>query len=120
ARIRLLSPRALLLRLERRLELLTGGPLDLPARQQTLRNTIAWSYDLLEKAEKTLFRRLSVFVGGCTLEAAEAVCNVGGDLGSEALDGIASLLDKSLLRQVEGADGEPRLQMLETIREYAR
>src|SRR5205085_11417051 len=67
-----------------------------------------------------LFRRLSVFVGGCTLEAAEVVCNVARDLGSGALDGITSLLDKSLLRQVEAADGEPRLQMLETIREFAR
>jgi predicted ATPase len=119
ARVRLLPPQALLRRLERRLDLLTGGSLDLPARQQTLRNTIAWSYDLLEEAEKTLFRRLSVFVGGCTLEAADAVCSADGNVGFGALDGIASLLDKSLLQRVEAGDGEPRIRMLETIREYA-
>src|SRR5947209_1637734 len=79
ARIRLFPPRALLSRLESRLKLLTGGARDLPARQQTLRDAIAWSYDLLDGEEQKLFRRLSVFVGGCTLEAAEAVCDLGGD-----------------------------------------
>ena len=88
--------------------LLTGGARDLPARQQTMRDAIAWSYDLLTPDEQALFRRLAVFVGGCTLEAAEAVCDARGDLGIEVLDGIASLVDKSLLRQEDGPDGEPR------------
>jgi predicted ATPase/class 3 adenylate cyclase/DNA-binding XRE family transcriptional regulator len=119
ARIRLFAPAALLARLENRLLLLIGGPRDLPARQQTLRNTIAWSYNLLDEGEQTLFARLVVFVGGWTLDAAEAVCNPAGDLEIAILDGLQSLLDKSLVRQVEGPDGEPRFVMLETIREYA-
>ena len=119
ARIRLLSPRAMLSRLERRLPLLTGGARDLPTRQQTLRGTIAWSYDLLDEGERVLFRRLAVFVGGCTLEAIAAVCDPDGDLGLDVLDGVASLVAKSLLRQDEGPDGELRIGMLETIREYA-
>ena len=102
-----------------RLKLLTGGARDLPTRQQTLRGTIDWSYNLLDANEQRLFARLGVFVGGWTVEAAEAVCNADGDLGLDVLDGLQSLLDKSLLRQVEGADGEPRFTMLETIREYA-
>ena len=111
---------AILNRLERRLSLLTGGARDLPERQRTLRDTIAWSYDLLNDEEQRLFRRLAVFVGGCTLEAAEAVCDADGDLGLDQMfDGIASLVDKSLLRQEDGPDGEPRFTMLETIREYA-
>jgi predicted ATPase/DNA-binding SARP family transcriptional activator len=124
ARMRLFTPQGLLSRLGSRLKLLTGGPRDLPARQQTLRDTIAWSYDLLTEAERMLFRRLSVFVGGCTLEAAEAVSNAAGDLQIPVLDGVASLLDQSLLRQVEsegytaGWGGEPRFVMLETIREF--
>ncbi len=118
-RSKLFSPQALLPRLRNRLKLLVGGAQDLPLRQQTLRGTIAWSYDLLEEAEKTLFRRLAVFVGGCTLETAEAVCNTNGDLEVDMLDAVAVLVDKSLLRQQEQADGEPRLLMLETIREYA-
>ena len=117
-RSKLLSPQALLPRLRNRLKLLVGGARDRPARQQTLRGTITWSYDLLDKAEKTLFRRLAVFVGGCTLEASEAVCNAHGDLEIDTLDGVASLVDKSLLRQGAQANGEPRLLMLETIREY--
>ncbi len=117
ARIKLFPPQALLARLQSRLKMLTGGARDLPARQQTLRDTITWSYDLLDEGEKTLFRRLSIFVGGSTLEAAEAVCDATV-LGIDLLDGLASLVDKSLLRQVEGADGEPRFVMLETIREY--
>jgi predicted ATPase/serine/threonine protein kinase/DNA-binding NarL/FixJ family response regulator len=118
-RSKLFSPQALLTRLENRLKLLVGGARDLPLRQQTLRGTIVWSYDLLDKDEKTLFRRLAVFVGGCTLEAAAAVCNALGDLEEDVLDGVARLVDKSLLRQEAQADGEPRLLLLETIREYA-
>ena len=119
ARIRLLPPQALLQRLSSRLKLLTGGGRNLPARQQTLRGAIDWSYSLLDPAEQTLFARLAVFVGGCTLEAIEAVCNAEGDLQVDVLDGTASLLDKSLLRQVEGPANEARFVMLETIREYA-
>jgi predicted ATPase/class 3 adenylate cyclase len=118
ARIKLLPPQALLARLENRLKLLTGGARDLPARQQTLRGAIAWSCDLLEEPEKRLFRRLAVFVAGCTLEAAEAVCSADGDLEIDVLEGLASLVDKSLLQQNDLASGEPRFTMLETIREY--
>jgi non-specific serine/threonine protein kinase len=137
ARIKVLPPAALLARLEHRLPLLTGGGRDLPARQQTMRDAIAWSYDLLNEEEKTVFRRLSVFVGGFTLEAAERVVGSTGVrvAGSTAtlppapltrrhldtpsvLDHLASLVDNSLVRQVEGSDGEPRFVMLETIREY--
>ena len=118
ARIRLFNPSAMLARLERRLPLLTGGARDLPARQQTLRATIAWSYDLLDDAEQRLFRRLAQFVGGCTLEAAEAVCNGDGDLGIAVLDGVASLVAKNLLRRAEAPDGDSRFLMLETIRGY--
>ena len=117
-RSKLFSPQALLPRLRNRLKLLVGGAQDLPLRQQTLRGTIAWSYDLLEEAEKILFRRLSVFVGGCTLEAVESVCNTNADLEIDVLDAVARLVDKSLLRQEAEIDGEPRLLMLETIREY--
>jgi predicted ATPase len=119
ARIKLFAPEALLKRLERCLPLLTGGPRDLPARQQTLRQTLDWSYQLLNAGEQKLFRRLAVFVGGCTLDAAEAVCNGDRNLPFVVVDGIASLLDKSLLRTVDGPDGEARFTMLETSREYA-
>ncbi|HYB53611.1 MAG TPA: protein kinase, partial [Thermoanaerobaculia bacterium] len=119
ARVKLLSPAALRARLESRLALLTDGARDLPARQQTLRGAIDWSHDLLDPAEQMLFRRLSVFAGGCTLEAAEAVCNARTDLERDVLDLMSSLIDKSLVQQVEPADGEPRFLMLETIREYA-
>jgi predicted ATPase len=118
ARIKMLSPSAMLARLESCLKLLTGGARDLPTRQQTLRGTVDWSYSLLNPAEQTLFRRLSVFLGGCTLEAVEAVCDTAGDLGLDALDGMASMVDKSLAQQVEAA-GETRFVMLSTIREYA-
>ncbi|HEX6737279.1 MAG TPA: adenylate/guanylate cyclase domain-containing protein, partial [Vicinamibacteria bacterium] len=120
ARVRLLPLPTLLARLEHRLQVLTGGAQDLPARHQTLRGAITWSHDLLDAGEQQLFRRLAVFAGGCTLEAAELVCNVGGDLALELLDGLASLVDKSLLRQSERADGEPCFVMLDTIREYGR
>ena len=120
ARIKLLPPQALLARLAQRLAMLTSGARDVPARHQTLRNTIAWSYDLLGAAEQQLFRRLSVFVGGCTLEAVEAVCAAldGAEVGGSVLDGVGSLLDKSLTHQTEQEGEEPRLVMLETIREY--
>ena len=117
ARIKLLPPRAMLARLEHRLEFLTGGGRDLPARQQTLRNAIAWSYDLLDENEQKLFRRLSVFVGGCTVDAVEAVAEDDPSRGS-VLDRLESLLDKSLLQEVEGANGELRFMMLETLREF--
>ncbi|HEV2063275.1 MAG TPA: tetratricopeptide repeat protein, partial [Thermoanaerobaculia bacterium] len=118
ARVRHLPPHEILTRLQSRLKLLTGGQRDLPARQQTIRGAIEWSYDLLEAAEKKLFRRLSVFVGGCTLDAAEAVCNAGGDPGIDVFEGVASLVDKSLLVQKARPDGEVRFLMLETVREY--
>ncbi|MDP9370305.1 MAG: tetratricopeptide repeat protein [Chloroflexota bacterium] len=116
ARTKLLQPAALLTRLEKRLTVLTGGARDHPERQQTLRDLIAWSHDLLAPEERTLFRRLAVFAGGCTFEAAEAVADPDGELN--ALDGLESLVDKSLLQQTEEADGQPRFGMLETIREY--
>ena len=118
ARIKVLPPQALLARLGQRLVVLTSAARDVPARQQTLRNTIAWSYDLLSAEEQRLFRHLSVFVGGCTLEAVEACCNVGSDQAMDIVDGVASLVDKSLVRQTEQEGEEPRLLMLETIREY--
>jgi len=117
ARIKLLPPQALLTRLEHRLHILTGGARDVPVRQQTLRNTIAWSYQLLDTQEQRLFRRLSVFVGGCTLEAVEAVCYETQQEALSALDETASLLDKSLLLHV-AQEGTARLMLLETIREY--
>ncbi len=119
ARIKLLPPTAMLARLESRLNLLTGGACDLPTRQQTLRSTVDWSHGLLNAAEQTLLRRLSVFAGGCTLEGVEAVCDTKGDLGLDILDGMASMVDKSLAQQVERDDGETRFVMLSTIREYA-
>jgi len=119
ARIKLLSPQALLSRLEHRLQVLTGGTQDAPTRQQTLRNTIDWSYHLLTPSEQRLFRRLSVFVGGCTLEAVEALYTTLGDPAGQVLDWVMSLIDKNLLHQTEPEGEEPRLMMLETIREYA-
>ena len=118
ARTRMLPPQKMLERLGNRLKLLKGGPRDLPTRQQTLRGTIDWSYELLEEEEKILFGRLSVFSGGRTLEAIEEICDPEGEL--EALEGVESLLEKSLLRQEEGVEREPRFVMLETVHEYAR
>jgi tetratricopeptide (TPR) repeat protein len=120
ARIRILPPEALLARLEQRLSVLTDGARDLPPRHRTLHAAIAWSYELLDAGEQALFARLGVFVGGCTLAAAEQVVTAGGDLLLDVMAGLVSLVDKSLLKQVEGVDGEPRFIMLETIHEYAR
>ena len=119
ARVKVLSPASMLTRLASRLQLLTGGARDLPQRQQTLRAAMDWSYDLLNAAEQKLFRRLAVFVGGCNLEGAEAVCDTKGDLDLDLLDGMASMVDKSLVQQVEHAKDESRFVMLETVREYA-
>ncbi len=122
ARVKLLPPKAILSRLDDRLKLLTGGSRDLPSRQQTLRNTLEWSYSLLNLEEKNLYARLGVFAGGFSLEAAEEVCNPQGNL--DILEGITSMVNNSLLRQDEEADsitasGEPRFRMLETIRAFA-
>ena len=119
ARTKVLSPSAILDRLQSRLQLLTGGALDLPQRQQTLRKAIDWSHGLLNEAEQKLFRRLSSFVGGCTLEAAEAVCNTRRDLDIDLFEGLSSLVDKNLVQRMDRAQAEPRFAMLETIREYA-
>jgi predicted ATPase len=119
ARIKLLTPQAILNRLERRLPLLTGGARDLPVRQQTLRNTIDWSYNLLDDQPRQLLRRLAVFVGGWTLDAAEQICNLDGDLGIDVLDELEALSDQSLLKHLPGLQGETRFGMLETVREYA-
>jgi predicted ATPase len=119
ARIKLLPPQAMLSRLGNRLKLLTSGARNLPERQRTLRNTIEWSHELLEEGEKALFATLAVFSGGSTLEATEAVCDPEGGLPVDVLEGISSLLDRSLLRQEEGPEGEPRFAMLETIHEFA-
>ena len=116
ARINVLSPVALLARLERRLPLLTGGARDAPARQRTLRDTILWSYDLLTAPEQVLFRRLAVFVGGFTFQGAEAVgCHDGSP---DVLAGVERLCEQNLLRQEDGPGGEPRFAMLETVREF--
>jgi predicted ATPase len=119
ARTMLLSPQAMLERLGQRLQLLTGGARDLPARQRTLRSTIDWSHGLLAEGEQRLLARLAVFVGGRTLHAAQAVCNPDRDLGPDVLDGLATLVENNLLRQEAPTDGEPRFSMLETIHEYA-
>jgi predicted ATPase len=118
ARCRLLSPAGILDRLEHRFGLLTGGPRDVPARQQTLRDTIAWSHGLLDDAEQRLFAQLGVFVGGWTVGAAQAV-SAEGD-GEDVLDRISSLVDKNLILRQPDENGEPRFTMLETICEYAR
>ena len=117
ARVKVLSPAALLTRLDHRLSLLTGGGRDLPARQQTMRDTIAWSHELLTAEDQWFFRRLAVFVGGSTLEAAEAVA-CGDELAIDVLEGVASLVEQSLLREEDGPGGEPRYLMLETVREF--
>ena len=115
---RFLTPDAILSRMDNRFHSLKSGSRDAPVRQQTLRNTIDWSYDLLSEGEKILFARLAVFQGGRSLEAIEAVC--GEDLSIDVFDGLGSLVDKSMVRQIEDELGEPRFIMLETIHEYAR
>ena len=117
ARVRALSPESILARLGDRFGLLVGGPQNLPARQQTLRAALDWSYELLSPAERGLLEQVSVFLSGMTLEAAEAVCTAPGH--TAVLDGVSSLLDKSLLRREEALGDEPRFEMLETVREYA-
>ncbi|HUS16294.1 MAG TPA: tetratricopeptide repeat protein [Chloroflexia bacterium] len=118
ARTKLLPPEALLQRMAAGQPWATAGPRDLPARQQTLERAIGWSYDLLAPAEQALFRRLSVFAGGFTLTAAEAVGNPTGALALDVLDGLGSLLDKSLLRREEAGSADPRYAMLRVIREF--
>ena len=115
ARLRVLSPEGLLARLDDQLRLLTDGPRDEPQRLRTMRDAIAWSYDLLPPEEQDLFQRLGVFAGGCTLEAIEAIVSPGAD----PLEGISALLEKSLLSRDMEPTGEPRFMMLETIREFA-
>ena len=117
SRVKLLSPQAILARLEQRLPLLAATARNLPERQRTLRGAIDWSYDLLDEPERRLLARLSVFAGGATLEAVEAVAGAGGEL--DVLEGLGSLVDNSLLRRTETAEGEVRFGMLETIKEYA-
>ncbi len=118
ARIKMLPPQALFQRLTHRLEVLTGGARNAPLRQQTLRNTLAWGYNLLDEADQRLFRQLSVFVGGGTLEAIESLSGAVAGGTALVLEGVASLIDKSLLQQIEQEGEEPRFVMLETIREY--
>jgi predicted ATPase/class 3 adenylate cyclase len=119
ARVRTLTPQALLRRLDQRLKLLTTGPRDAPPRQQTMSGAIDWSYAMLSEPQQRLFSRLSVFVGGCDLEAAETVCDFDGRLGLDVLEGITSLIESSLLVERDDPYGEPRYSMLETIHEYA-
>jgi predicted ATPase/DNA-binding CsgD family transcriptional regulator len=115
---RILTPAAMLKRLEKRLGILTGGPSDVPERQQTMRATIAWSYDLLTESEQALFRRLAVFVGSCRLDEATAVGTAAGALDIDVFDLVASLIDKNLLAQTDSPDGEFRFRMFETLREF--
>jgi predicted ATPase len=117
AGVRMLTPQAIADRLDRRLHLLTGGARDLPRRQRTLRATIEWSYDLLGEDDRVLFERLGVFAGGWTLDAAESVCSADG--GPDVIEGLASLIEKSMVRRARAAQGEPGFEMLETIREFA-
>ncbi|HET9223432.1 MAG TPA: tetratricopeptide repeat protein [Roseiflexaceae bacterium] len=119
ARTKLFTPQALLVHLEQHLATLSGGARDLPMRQQTLHDTIGWSFDLLDAGEQLLFRDLAVFVGGCTVEAIEAVCYQVDESPAKLLDALMALIDKSLLCQIEGPDDAPRFTMLEVIRAYA-
>jgi predicted ATPase/transcriptional regulator with XRE-family HTH domain len=119
SRVKYFPPALLLDHLDHRFALLTGGPRDVHARQQTLRDTIAWSYDLLSPGEQGLFRRLGAFPGGATIPAIEAVAFEPGDLEVDLLSGLASLVDKSLIRQTVNRDGQPRFSMLESLRAFA-
>jgi predicted ATPase/DNA-binding CsgD family transcriptional regulator len=118
ARLKLFPPQALLARLAQRLQILTGGARTLPERQQTLRNTLQWSYDLLSSPSQWLFRHLAVFVGGCSYAAIEEICRRGGNSTSDALSGVGELVDQSLLQQVHQEGEQPRFVLLETVREY--
>jgi predicted ATPase len=118
ARVKLLPPQVLLARLSQRLQLLTGGPRSLPVRQQTLRSTIQWSYDLLGPEEQALFHLLSVFVGGWTLEAAEALCQTIGQADLDVLNTLSALMDNSLIQSSEQGAEEPRFLMLQIVREF--
>ncbi len=119
ARIKLLSPEAILSRLEHQLDLLAAGARDLPPRQQTLRAAIAWSYDILDAGAKLLLDRLSVFASGFDLPSAEAICGPSSEIGGDIVDGVMALLDQSLIKPEEVAGGETRFRLLDTIREYA-
>jgi predicted ATPase/class 3 adenylate cyclase len=119
ARVKLLTPGAILARLERSVPVLTGGARDLPDRQRTLHGAIDWSHDLLDEAERVLFSRLSCFAGGWTIEAADVVCNPAGELRMDTFDGLASLADKSLIQPAPDDESEPRFTMLQVIREFA-
>src|SRR2546421_723287 len=118
ARSKVLPPQALLDRLKSRFQVLTGGRRDAPPRQQTLHKTLGWTYDVLSPEEQTLFRTLTVFVGGCSLHAAEAMAAALGDITISVLDGVASLLDKSLLRPPDPEQKDLRLYPFEMMREY--
>ena len=119
ARVGLLGPEIMLKRLDRQLQLLTGGPADLPERQRTLSNTLAWSYDLLGPAEQVLLRRVAVFAGGWTLSAAESVCSNGTLASDDVLGRLEALVDSSLIRRLDVVEDEPRFGLLESVREYA-
>jgi predicted ATPase len=119
ARVKLLSPDAILVRLDHQLDVLAAGARDLPERQQTLRGAIAWSYDLLDDGGKRLLDRLSIFAAGCDLASAEAVCGPASEIGGDILDGLMALVDQSLVKVEETGDGETRFRLLDTIREYA-
>ena len=119
SRVRVMEVREILARLDQRLPVLAAGGSNLPSRQRTLTAAIAWSYELLPSAEQDLFARMSIFAGGCTIDAAEAICNPGGELGVDTFDGIASLVGQSLIGQ-KSDGGDSRFTMLGTIREFAR
>ena len=119
ARIKLLSPDAILARLEHQLDLLAAGARDLPARQQTLRAAITWSYDILDDGGKRLLDRLSVFASGFDLASADAICGPASEIGGDIVDGVMGLLDQSLVKRDETAEGDSRFRLLDTIREYA-
>ncbi len=116
-KVKLLSPTAILARLDERLPFLGNGTVDAPSRHQTMRGAIDWSYDLLDDFQKSLFRQLTVFVGGCTMDAAEAICTQVGQRPIDTLEGLGALVDKSLVHRVE-YNGSTRLILLEIIHEY--
>ncbi|MGH2539279.1 MAG: ATP-binding protein, partial [Actinomycetota bacterium] len=118
SRVRVLPPREILVRLDRRLDLLTGGPIDLPTRQRTLREAIGWSVDLLGGDERALFRRLSVFAGGWTLDSAQSIADPARELGADILENLASLVDKNLVRRLPTPPDRVRFGMFESIRQF--